>query len=1038
MVYDQKNQQVEQQTNVGRDLNVQGDWVSGDKHEHNYSSPNPKNSLSPHPLPNRVYKDIPLIGREEDLFWLRENSADVLLVGQPGSGKTYLLRSFAAESGALFIIGENADSICEAVKQQSPSILILDDAHIKRGLISRLLHLRQAENFTFRLIATCWSGAQDELVLDMPDAQVKELESLPRTQIAELVQAIDSKLVWPKELLGEVANQAVGKPGLAVTLAHFCMQKDVRKVVLGDALTADVKKSFKQIIGQDASDILAVFALGGKFGMSMQTVADYSKKSVQDIRNIAVHLAFGGVLRETKECLVVEPVTLRFALVRDTFFNGALSLPLDLLLSQVPRLDETLLVIIGAKYRGAAISTEKLIPLIAQVAERTPAGTEVLQAFAGLGKDESQWSLQSYPKLLIQLAPTCLQHIPATVIPMLLDASIGDERPLNSSLDHGLRLLSDWIQQAYPGQGEAVPRRKTLLDSVRTWVDEKAENLDVALKVIDAALYPGFRLSDADPIEGMKIVIRHGCLTNNELKELESLWPSIISLLQKYPIENWQSIQGWMREWIHPGLICHNISEETYAQMRAFAEVMLHGLAPLAKNFPSVLQWVSNSANDLKISLAVELDSEYEVLFPRETMDDLDDYEASQHRKIAAASDLAKSWVNHSPQTIAEKLSFYKADRKRIQDAHSIFDRTLCERLAFFAKSPLSWAQAFVQADVESRLTALFLMEAAKRKETGIEDLLQQCITADSQHWGAIPVALSCEGISTSTLELALSCIDESMAGILEDMAIRNEIPVGIAHILLGHENNAIAGAIAFGIWYNDPHGQVEPQLQESWRAAVIRGIEDKYNLPDMLSADDTFAFDWFVARVNSKKNHIDFDFLHRLEKRLDMLVALLTIEQRTSVLRQLPDPFWQAELIKALVGNELKLYSLVLSLNNLRYVKLAPLRLPINAFWYEKALLALDAGISAEKIAYEFLYPSGKMRSISVEDSKKTVAICEPLLAHKDFRIQQIGKACEQYAKIELLREEKEAQRKACEQYAKIELLREEKEAQRMAVYGY
>ena len=128
MTYDQKNQQADKQINVGRDLNVQDDWVNGDKyenHEHYYSSPNPKNSLSPHPLPNRLYKDIPLIGREEDLHWLRENSTDVLLLGQPGCGKTYLLQSFAAESGGLFMIGENADRICEAVKKQLPGILNL-------------------------------------------------------------------------------------------------------------------------------------------------------------------------------------------------------------------------------------------------------------------------------------------------------------------------------------------------------------------------------------------------------------------------------------------------------------------------------------------------------------------------------------------------------------------------------------------------------------------------------------------------------------------------------------------------------------------------------------------------------------------------------------------------------------------------------------------------------------------------------------------------------------------------------------------------
>ncbi|MBI4832069.1 MAG: hypothetical protein HY801_11075 [Candidatus Lindowbacteria bacterium] len=54
--------------------------------------------LSPVPLRGRPLADVPLLGREDELAWLRANSKkDVVVFGQPGSGKTYLLYQFVQE-----------------------------------------------------------------------------------------------------------------------------------------------------------------------------------------------------------------------------------------------------------------------------------------------------------------------------------------------------------------------------------------------------------------------------------------------------------------------------------------------------------------------------------------------------------------------------------------------------------------------------------------------------------------------------------------------------------------------------------------------------------------------------------------------------------------------------------------------------------------------------------------------------------------------------------------------------------------------------
>jgi hypothetical protein len=61
-------------------------------------------ALSVVPRTERPLLNQELIGRKVDLDWLRQIDGDSLLVGQPGSGKTFLLHKLAVEGKALFVV----------------------------------------------------------------------------------------------------------------------------------------------------------------------------------------------------------------------------------------------------------------------------------------------------------------------------------------------------------------------------------------------------------------------------------------------------------------------------------------------------------------------------------------------------------------------------------------------------------------------------------------------------------------------------------------------------------------------------------------------------------------------------------------------------------------------------------------------------------------------------------------------------------------------------------------------------------------------
>jgi len=941
--------------------------------------------LSKVPKSERIFLNLPLIGRDTDLAWLRQTSGDKILVGQPGTGKTFLLRQLADLGEALFVNTSDRGAIAEGIREQQPTTLIVDDAQLHHDVLLNLKQLREEIGAQFNIIATCWPSDEHSLapILNVPSAQIHSFVLLPRDSIVQVIKA--TGVGGPNQLIHELVNQAEGRPGLAVTLAHLCLQGDIHRVFLGEALADSLlKNATEQMIG-----VLAAFAIGGDVGMELDVVANELKIPPVEVREYVTKLAASGVILDVSDRqLAIRPPALREALSRDVFFGGATSLGCERLIWRAPSLEQVGLTLIGASRRHARIPCELMI----QVLDRSNS-IGIWQNYSWLGREEALWVLNNRPGILTVIAHPLLHHAPEVAIPLFLEQAIGDDRPLNAAPDHPHRLIGDWVKSAYPGTGAAVKRRQVLLDTTTRWLKE-GKNVNVGLLALTYAFSPQFKTSETDPGEGRAFHIRFGFLTLEELRFIQNQWPQALSTLQHIQIDDTEPLRQLITEYAYQYRYSHGhtVPEEIATAMESFAERMLRDLVVLFNQRADVAYWAKPLATHLNLALDLHLDREFDILYP--TRESRDWKEEQEHQRQEVET-LATEWSQLAPETVAQKLASVEAMAKRIKARWSEWSRYLCERVAGQVVSPLTWAQALAQTTEDGSLVLPFLKCAALLSEVGWVEWAEQCLANPSLRFATILTVLTQIAPPQSLLNLTLANLS-GFAQLTETLVVRKEIPEDTLRQLLRHSDSAIAGAAAQGEWMSDPQGTVRDSLREDWRNAILRFAHDGYWLRQILISDPTLARAWLERHIaNQPLRPYEPDSV------VGGAIAVTSEDERIRLLDQIPDSFEMDHVIFALVNDHLQVYRALLNNERLKDFHLVPLGNEIKGNWVEKAKMALDQGYSAQKVAQA---ARGYQGFISWEGNESNmwgewIGRYNSLLEDSDQRIRIVGEIGKAYA---------------------------------------
>jgi len=937
--------------------------------------------LSVVPRTDRPLLSHALVGREADLAWLLDNDGDRLLVGQPGSGKTFLLHKLALKGDGLFVVSRDCTEIAAAIRSEQPEVLIVDDAQIDCELLKDLKQMREAIGAEFSIIASCWPGDQEMIAeaLNLTAPHIRYLEPLTRPEIVEVVKA--TGIGGPNQLIREIVNQAEGRPGLAVTLTNLCLQGGVKEVAFGDALSRSFLKFFDTVAGQQASAILSAFSVGGDAGMSMSAVARVLDLNLVDVRQTVVKLATGGVIREIDQhYLSVRPAALRHVLVRDVFFTGATSLPIEPLLAQAPSLPQAARTLIGARAVGADIRQELLVGVLEEARSE-----DAWKAYAWLGRDETIWTLRNHPEKTVAIARPALHQAPETIIPLLLEAAVGDQRPLHSTPEHPLRLIEDWIHAGRPGTGQGFERREVLLQSAQDWLIS-GDDVNVGLRAFRSVLSPKFEYHTTDPGMGDKLTIHYGYPSMDEILAVQSLWSKVLEAIKTIEVVDWEPIRSMTEAWAYPGRVNVKVSLETSRKMHSFAGQMLRDIVSLAEDRPGVLHWTSQIAEHLDVQIEIPLDPAFETLYP---VEDVEDWKAAKEQQVSAVHELANAWSKLDPVQVIERIVSIEHEAQSTGVKWPRWTPLLCVELAGDTMSPNAWIRAMIDADAAGDLVTPFLRRAVEIEEPGWIELAFACLERPTLRWVTISLVLTLSDPPENLLAGVLQEMD-GYAQLVETLCLRNKIPEHLVGRLLRHEDAAIANAAAQGEWRADPRGTVRDSLRSDWREVVKNSVDNDYWFSEILKSDPLLAYDWLQNRISKES----FE-LYRYERAVKAAVSTLDVDARRRILRQIPATYEFEELVDYLIGGNLDLYCDLLSDERLKPFHLVPLSGYPEGVWVEKARLALDAGYSIEEVAYAVRhFPHMELAWVGKESDRWAdwIERFDRLCSHEDERIRKVG----------------------------------------------
>jgi hypothetical protein len=915
--------------------------------------------LSVVPSTRRPLIEISPVGRDEDMEWLRARRQDCVLSGEPGSGKTFLLYHLMQhEWPGLFLSSQDFDeaAIANALRDQKPKFIVVDDAHAEPDRLVNLRRLRKEIGSSFWIVATTWTGGREEVMdaLGIAAPQARRLELLTRDEILSVIQQVGVREDEHDNVLRHMVDQAANKPGLAVTIASLWLQGAWQEFVEGTALSRSLNNFFDKFVGKESTDVLAAFSLGGDRGMPQEVVREYLELDRPRFRRIVLGLAAGGALFEAgADTLKVIPPVLRAPLLRSVFFPDQVpsSYEYRKLLEKAPSRATAIEGLVRARRQGAQIPLAELRELVSSVDS-----PRAWREFASLDVDAALWALQSYPGDVVRIAREALEAAPEPTINKLLERAVNAPGPLNSQPDHPMRILQGWVKELDIPPAEMIRRRKLLARAGRRFLLDGGQRA-VGIQGLFLSLSPGVESHTQGPGSGDVLHLRWGLMPVEGILQMGSIWEYVYQSLDRLGLADWEHLSAALWDWIYPDYSAkhENVPKEQEEAMKAFAEKALQDLAMLAHGSPGLASGLKDLARRVNLDLSLEGDEAFDLLFPPPS-DELPDESLSAYRE--PLHKLAQAWSREDPDKVAERLARYEEDALFLQRRWPRRSPELAAALAALIVEPVLWAEAFSRWNVPGDVVQPFLGKMMRAQEDTWEIQAEHLVSRPEYLWSVAEKVLPLSSPPGRLLERIVKKLAQR-PDLVEIFCLRNQVSTENLRILLRCAEITVALAAAVGEWESDPLGEVREAVLADWRGAILRAKTADFlkgfkhqglqqSLARILAQDPALAFEWLVTRLRESAE------LWRISDRGPVAKALSVLgrEQKLRLLDELSGKPVARGFIAALVGQDLEIYKRLLSLEPLKRHAWEPLaRVPDEA-WMELALLALNAGFSAREIA--------------------------------------------------------------------------------------
>ncbi|MCY4528783.1 MAG: hypothetical protein OXD46_07145 [Chloroflexi bacterium] len=908
--------------------------------------PGQARALSQLPATRRPTPEIPLVGRDQELEQLKTIESDVVVIGKPGIGKTFLLQQLMDHDWGLFDDGWAIQEVEDAVLDMQPSRIVVDDAHLNGDRLIMLRQLRTQMSTDFTIAAVTWPGRVEEVSGALPGAAQFEIKELERDQILRVIEEMG--ILGPVALQAHLVDQARGRVGLAVTLAHASLAGGLREVTSGDVLRRDIVEWYSRSIGVDSRYVLGFLALSGRYGVTLAQVGRALGIALPRVSELIRGLASGGTLDEAYVAgqvvrLRVQPEDLRYALVRDVYLSGAGSLDLSASLRHLDDVRQAAAPLLGAIHRGAELDHNFVRDLV------DDRDSESAVAFALLGAKELQEALELWPQFRAEIIRQAhrAEIAPNTTLTLLLESAVGDYRPEHNSPNHPLRAIGDHIAAS----DRPVEVRKAAIEAIDGWL-QAGGDVGIGIRALAHAIRPQRRRTHQDPGLGNTITIMEAPLPPEIVAGLAPLWDRVLGIVEREKDGPVGPLIAELHSWVFPRTLAPGGSSFEAAEraIRGVAPRVIEELANILAERPGVLRQLSSYG--VVFDLEIAIPREFEALFPQDRRSE--DYEEWQRSADAAVVALAQDLES---RPIDEKIEVLHGSDLEATTAGITYPR-LTPRLAqLFAESnaePLTWVDALVRRQASPDLLVPFLRRSINDDVVGCQGVLTELLDDDWYSWAALQIILT-HPVDEDLKTKGISRLGGEHHDSIEWLLVRGEVDAETVERLLDAPNPVVARDSAIAIACGEGKTKVTDLSeagQARWREVFLAGPPDESWYSEILKRDPALFAEWLCAWYGRLESGSTAQRI--LPHTLVEGIRRLPMGVRRDLIEAIPAhtvPYPLEDIVTELVGTDLDTMEALLDRSDLKDIHWVSLRRGPSEPWMERALFALNRGWRPEAI---------------------------------------------------------------------------------------
>ncbi len=900
-------------------------------------------SLSKIPINSRSVINDNLIGREfekEQLLKAVVQSRDTILLGQPGIGKTFLLADLVQNTNAFFLNNDDKERIYNDIRELKPDVIIIDDAHIKTQLLQELILFRKEHSISFSFICVTWPCFKDQLLseLELAEDSCLELRLLSRNDIVNIIN--DGGIGGPKNLVWHLVNQSSGKPGLSAMLTKVCLSGGIDDFISGNALKRILLSSVKKHFGDEVIPVLAHFSFMGDSGASFQEVSKWINIDLMKLHRLTSDLALTGILVEVKDRkLAVIPEELRFTLVRDSFFSGAVAFCSEFFFELAKENKSIVKVLIGVLSKGGEVNEDDVYRLV--LLHRSE---NILELYAGLGRKQVLNLLKDCPEEIEHYLGASLFYAAKETVPYLLEQAIQNPiANLNSHPEHPVRRLQSWISKESGSKG-VIENRKILLDAILDRIDS-SENVEMLYELVPSIFSPSWSENESDPGSGMTITMYNGLYSESEISEINNLWTQFNSKIKTCKNIKWKYLFSIINKFLYLHVPNVKVSKKTQSLCRDVAKQIIDDLYSLGQKHHGVCLKLSSVCKQIRYKKNIKVDAEFEVLFPKESF--RKDYKNVERKYLKDAAGLAARYLRRSPKTTLSKLKLFSEFAQDVEKTYPnltfYFLKLVLEKQINLVK----WFQCAVELEINASLLGGIVPKALENSAGELEAQIVSLLDGN-YYWMLASTILSSKFSSDGLVDEVIKRLDKSHSQLIEHLLYR-AIPSATSLKLLTHDCAEIKEAAAIGEYLRggEERGSIRAELKEAWENAVVTIKDDEYWIQKILSSNSDLAYRWLKERVHEE------DYLgYHERKTFSVAMKVIEKEHKVELLKSLKSHYSSIDKVRKLVGNDPDCFQALLDNANLKSLHLVPLEKKTGEILISFCLKAINAGYSNEDVS--------------------------------------------------------------------------------------